>query len=169
MQGQSWRPLFNSSAVPNWRQSIFGEYFLENGYTVPTTVAVRTTTSKLVLWPGNPSWSEMFDLSNDQYEVTNIFNNPAQAAMRDSLRSEFERLSRETGLSAIMTNNVRGAANFQFTLSGGIGPRYQLQKSTDLQSWSAVTEVKMTSANMTATDSNATAPTQIYRAEWIGD
>jgi len=169
MQGTSWRPLFNIVAVTNWRQSMLGEYFLENGYAIPTIVAVRTTTSKLVLWPGNPSWSEMFDLTSDSYEITNLFNDPTKAALRDSLRSELERLSTQTGLSAMVTDALRAPGRFQFTLSGGIGPRYQLQKSTDLQSWSPITEVKMTSNQMNATDTNATAPAQTYRAKWIGD
>ncbi len=169
MQGKSWRPLFNAGSVPDWRQSILGEYILENGYTIPTTVAVRTTTSKMVLWPGNPSWAEMFDLATDPYEVTNLFNNPAKAAMRDSLHSELNRLSTQFRLSVTLTNAVRAAGNFQLTLSGGIGPRYQLQKTTNLQSWTSVTEVKMTSGQMTAADTNGAAPSQLYRAEWIGD
>jgi arylsulfatase A-like enzyme len=169
MQGRSWRPLFTGGAVPDWRQSILGEYILENGYAIPTTVAVRTTTSKLVLWPGNPSWSEMFDLTADPYEVTNLFNNSAKASMRDTLYTELDRLSRDLGLSATLTNYMRGPGNFQLTFSGGLGPRYQLLKSANLQSWIPAAEIKMTSQQMNATDTNANAPGQFYRAQWIGD
>ena len=111
----------------------------------------------------------MFDLTSDPYEVTNLFNIPVKAELRDSLRSELDRLSRETGLSALLTNGARAVGGFQFTVSGGIGPRYQLQKSSDLQSWSSVAEIKMTSSQMNATDTNTIAPAQLYRAQWIGD
>ena len=67
-------------------------------------MALRTTGAKLTFWPGNPAWSEMFDLTNDRYEVANLFNLPAYQPMRDSLRAEFDRQMRETGLGAELTN-----------------------------------------------------------------
>ena len=42
----------------------------------------------------------MFDLTSDPYEVTNLFFVPAQQTTRNTLRSEFDRQIRETGLGA---------------------------------------------------------------------
>ncbi len=169
MQGRSWRPLLNGSLVTNWRQSFVGEYVLESGYAIPTTVSVRMPGAKMTLWPGQNSWSEMFDLTTDRYEVTNLFNTPAFQAKRNELQAELNRLVGEVGLMAKMADMKRTNNTFQFSFSGGIGPNYQLEKSTNLQTWSVVSTNKMTSSTMSATVTNATAGKEFYRLNWIGD
>ena len=171
MQGRSWQPLLNGGAVTNWRQSFLAEYILEDGFTIPTTVALRTTDSKLVYWPGDPAWSEMFNLTNDRYEVTNLFNVPAQANMRANLKKEFDRLMSETGLGGRFTNLVRNPNGTRtLSLTSGLGPRYRLDGSTNLQTWTPLAETKMTSTQANVTDTNTTTPpSKYYRLEWIGD
>ncbi|MEO5802114.1 MAG: sulfatase/phosphatase domain-containing protein, partial [Verrucomicrobiota bacterium] len=170
MQGRSWRPLLTSGSVTNWRQSFLAEYFLESGFTIPTTVIVRTPTAKLALWPGNDSWSEMFNLTNDGHEVTNLFNIPAQQSTRNALRTEFDRLMDETGLAARLKNPARTGSNtFQANITGGIGPRYQFEASTNLQTWTPISEIKMNATQTSATDTNATGGAKFHRLNWISD
>lgn len=170
MQGRSWRPLLDGSSVTNWRQSFLCEYFLETAFpTIPTTVALRMTGAKLTLWPGNEAWSEMFDLTSDRYEVTNLFNQSAHQAMRTELRSEFDRQLRETGLAAQLANMTFSNAIFRLSVTGGIGPRYQLEGGTNLQAWMPISQIKMTTTQTNATDTNATGTAKFYRLRWISD
>jgi arylsulfatase A-like enzyme len=170
MQGASWRPLFGG-ITNGWRQSFFYQYFLESGFNTPTLFAVRTTNAKLVLYPGHPEWSEMFDLGADPYETNNLYALPEYASLRSSLRAEFDRLADETGLSATLEAPMVSGLNCTLRISGGIGPRYQLESATELAgAWTPFGDVKMTDFQHTATDTNTIpAPARFYRARMIAD
>ena len=96
MQGQSWRPLLKGEKVP-WRQIWFYEYFAENqkGTRVPDMTAVRTTDAKLIKYPGHKQWNELFDLKADPYEIHNLIDDPAAAALKDKMLAEHDRLAKE--------------------------------------------------------------------------
>jgi len=111
----------------------------------------------------------MFDLATDRYEVTNLFNVPAAQTLRDALRAEFDRQMRDTGLAARLTNPAINGGAFQLNVTGGIGPRYQLESSADLQAWSPVAQIKMTGTQASVTDPNASPPRRSYRLQWISD
>ena len=98
MQGRSWRPLLTQS-VGDWRKSWFYEYFAENqrNSRVPDITAVRTATAKLIKYSGHDDWTELFDLKNDPYELNNLFQNSAHAALRAELLAEHDRLAKEVG------------------------------------------------------------------------
>jgi hypothetical protein len=115
------------------------------------------------------SWSEMFNFTSDRYEVTNLFNNPTNLEMRNGLRAEFDRLMNETGLAARFTNVVRSGNSFQAGVMGGMGPRYQFEGSTNLQTWNTVSEIKMSAAQTNVADSNAVTSKKFYRLNWISD
>ncbi len=170
MQGRSWRPLLEGGSGTDWRQAFLAEYILEPGYEqIPTTVTLRTTGAKFTLWPGHPEWSEMFDLSSDRYEVTNLFFVSAHQAMRDALRGEFDRQMRETGLAAELTRLKFSNGVYSLTVTGGMGPRYELQRSTNLQSWTPLGEVKLNSSQAGFTDPSAGPGRSFYRVRWIDD
>jgi hypothetical protein len=170
MQGRSWQPLLTGGTVTNWRQTFLAEYILEPGYPqIPTTVSLRTPDAKYTLWPGHPEWSEMFDLTSDRYEVTNLFSMPTHQTMRDALRGEFDREMRETGLAAKLTELKFSNNVCSLSITGGMGPRYELQRSSDMQTWTPIGEVKMDSFQAGMTDANAAAPWNFYRVQWIGD
>jgi arylsulfatase A-like enzyme len=170
MQGASWRPLFAGN-TNGWRQSFFYQYFLEPNFNPPTLFAMRTTNAKLVLYPGHPEWSEMFDLAADPHEINNLYALPEHAAMRASLRVEFDRLAAETGLSAILAAPVKSGQNRTLQITGGVGPRYEIESATELVGdWTPFSQVKMTSFQHTLADTNtASAPGQFYRARMIAD
>ncbi len=100
MQGRSWRPLIENPAAPpkDWRTGFFYEYFYERGFTTtPTITAVRTEFAKLIQYPGHPEWSELFDLGSDSIETRNLFSDPAYAALRKEMETEYAKQSKAIG------------------------------------------------------------------------
>ena len=91
MQGMSWRPLLEGDATASWRSSFFYEYFYEEGYSTPTTLAVRTDRAKLIKYPGHDDWTELFDLSTDPYETKNLAADLGSSELLASMQAEFER------------------------------------------------------------------------------
>jgi arylsulfatase A-like enzyme len=90
-QGRSLRPLLEGETLLDWRTAFFYEYFMEPPYAVPTTLAVRTPTHKLITYPGHDEWTELFDLDNDPYETENLVGNTALLAkLRRVFDSEAE-------------------------------------------------------------------------------
>ncbi len=93
MQGMSWVPLLTGKK-PAWRQSFLAEYFYENNFSVPTVLGVRTASAKLVQYPGNPEWTEVFDLAIDSYETKNLAADPIRRAQ---LTAELDAQIKATG------------------------------------------------------------------------
>ena len=97
MQGRSWRPLAEGRPV-DWRTTFLAQYFRENAFpTTPTTVAVRTATTKLIRYPGHDEWTELFDLSADPYETRNLARDPAHASLFARMSAEFDREVKAVG------------------------------------------------------------------------
>ena len=97
MQGRSWRPLF-AGRGDGWRQAFLAEYFQEAGYpATPTVVAVRTTTAKLITYPGHEAWTELFDLRADPFETRNLAADPAHRDLLGRMQAELAVQARETG------------------------------------------------------------------------
>jgi arylsulfatase A-like enzyme len=86
-QGKSLRPLINGEAPADWRKSFFYEYFKEPRYESPTVLALRTTTHKLITYPGHEEWTEVFELEQDPYELKNLINN---TTLLQKLHEEFD-------------------------------------------------------------------------------
>jgi arylsulfatase A-like enzyme len=78
MQGKSMRPLFGMDPGA-WREAFIYEYWQENTWwvksgepRVPTILAVRTPTHKLITYPDFEKWTELFDLEADPEEMHNL-------------------------------------------------------------------------------------------------
>jgi arylsulfatase A-like enzyme len=97
MHGRSWRPILQGEAPPDWRSAYFYCYFFERGFNTPTVTAVRTTSAKLIRYPGHDDWTEVFDLAADPYELKNLAADPAKADLRKALEAEYERQSAAVG------------------------------------------------------------------------
>lgn len=93
-QGKSWKQLLEGN-TKDWRTSFFYEYFYENIYNTPTVLAVRTETAKLVKYPGQEDWSELFDLSKDPNELHNLYNEKSAVGLKKQLTKEFEKQQKE--------------------------------------------------------------------------
>jgi arylsulfatase A-like enzyme len=89
MQGRSWTPLFDGKN-DGWRAGFFYEYFFERRFKTPTTTAFQTPTSKLIVYPGHADWTELYDLLADPYELKNLVDDPAQAALARSMREQYD-------------------------------------------------------------------------------
>jgi len=92
-QGKSWLPLVKGDKK-GARKAFFYEYFFEEKYNVPTIEAVRTATAKLIKYPGQEDWSELYDLTKDPDEQHNLYNDPSAAALKASLTAEFKKQAR---------------------------------------------------------------------------
>jgi arylsulfatase A-like enzyme len=90
MQGRSWRPLLEGDSE-NWRTAFFYEYFYERNYAIPTVLAVRTDTAKIIKYPGHEEWTEVFDLTKDPYEIKNLMNDAGSKDLVAKMQGEFER------------------------------------------------------------------------------
>jgi arylsulfatase A-like enzyme len=96
MQGTSIVPVFDDPAH-ELRSHYFYEYFREERATAhPASFALRTRTEKLIHYPENAAWNELYDLSADPYETVNRIADPAHARTKERLAnllaSEAERL-----------------------------------------------------------------------------
>jgi arylsulfatase A-like enzyme len=106
MHGKSWKPLLTKDPLKEpFRTSFFYEYFRETGgkkaapavggFNTPTMTGVRTATHKLLKYRDHPGWTELFDLTADPYETTNLFGDAKHAAVRANLEAEYDRLAKE--------------------------------------------------------------------------
>jgi len=92
MQGRSWRPLLEGKAdSANWRTAFFYEYFYERNYAIPTVLAVRTDTAKIIKYLGHDDWTEVFDLTKDPYEIKNLVNDGGSKDLVAKMQAEFDR------------------------------------------------------------------------------
>ena len=96
MQGASWRPLLEGKRTA-WRLSFFYEYFYERNFAIPTTLAVRTATAKLIKYPGHDDWTELFDLKSDPYETKNLVGDPAAKDLLAAMQAEFDTQAKAVG------------------------------------------------------------------------
>jgi len=102
MQGRSLRPLLEGERVP-WRDAFLFEYFRETEQAgearqAPTHFALRTRGAKLVLFPGQPGWTQLFDLARDPDETRNLAGAPEGAARLAALTARFAEEVRAVGL-----------------------------------------------------------------------
>lgn len=89
IQGRSLRPWVAGEAPQDWRKAFFYSYFYERSAITPSVTAVRTTTGKLIKYPGHDGWTEYFDLQADPYETRNLATAPEASALRAELDAEY--------------------------------------------------------------------------------
>jgi arylsulfatase A-like enzyme len=91
MQGVNLAPVLRGeSARP--RESFYYHYYEADGpHAVPVHYGVITERHKLIRYPDLDAW-ELFDLATDPQELTNRYDDPDFAAVREELAAELARL-----------------------------------------------------------------------------
>ena len=114
VQGRSLVPLLRGGVPDDWRTSMYYRYWMhrDSAHNVPAHYGVRTLTHKLICYyndpldqlgahgPADPVEWELFDLVADPLETTNVYADPASAAVVAELRAELTRLQTELGDTA---------------------------------------------------------------------
>jgi len=95
MQGRSFKPLALGEAPKDWRTSFLCYYRKELGDT-PTCRGIRTENAKLVIYPKNPEWTEVFDLKADPYELNRL---PIDGPLAKELAAELEKQMKAVGFT----------------------------------------------------------------------
>ena len=93
MHGTSFKDLALGNKPANWRTSFLTYYRKELGDT-PTCHGIRTETAKLIVYPKNPEWTEVYDLKSDPYELTRL---PADGPLAASLKAELDKQMKAVG------------------------------------------------------------------------
>jgi arylsulfatase A-like enzyme len=96
MQGVSLKPLFDGTAQPNWRKSLYYHYYefyeeRRSAHMVRRHYGVRTPQHKLIHFYNLDEW-ELFDLNKDPREMTSRYDDPAYAGVVKELKAELKRL-----------------------------------------------------------------------------
>ncbi len=99
MQGRSLAPLLKGQKIA-WRDSFLIEYYsdrvfprvLKMGYQ-----AARNGRWKYIRYLELERMDELYDLKTDPYEMKNRINQPGAARAREEMKTELERLLKETG------------------------------------------------------------------------
>ena len=89
----------------------------------PTLVAVRTPDAKLIKYPAHDDWTELFDLKNDPYEITNLANDPKQKHLLARMTAEFDQQVKATGYSRPAHADPEGSLNEGATGKKGKGKK----------------------------------------------
>ena len=95
MQGRSLLPILSGRTPQDWRTSMYYRYYHDPGdHNTRAHYGVRTRTHKLIYFPTKDQW-ELFDLTNDPYELDNLYGQPRQDGLTAELKDELARLKRE--------------------------------------------------------------------------
>ena len=95
MQGQSLRPLLANHTSATWRSSMY--YHYSEAWLVEPHYGLRTGRYKLMhFYHGLDAW-ELYDLENDPYERTNVYQDPAYANVVYALKAELESQRQQVG------------------------------------------------------------------------
>jgi arylsulfatase A-like enzyme len=103
--GKSLVPLLEGDHPGDWRKSFLYEYNFEKEFPyTPNVRAVRTDEWKYIHYPNggsNPDTekAELYNVKADPIEAKNLIEDPASQGKLTELRTELERLLKETGAS----------------------------------------------------------------------
>jgi len=91
-QGRSLLPLFGKRRA-NWRSEIFCEHLWDYP-PIPQTECIRTTEWKYIRYPQHPDYEELYDLTNDRVEGSNLIDRSGNRDLADGFRNRCDRFFR---------------------------------------------------------------------------
>jgi arylsulfatase A-like enzyme len=98
-EGRSLAPLLCGERPADWRTGFFYENYRDPEYPDVThdIQSVRTETAKIVVYPEQPGWTQVFDLRADPHEMKNLAREPSSAALVAELQARLaEAIRRKT-------------------------------------------------------------------------
>jgi arylsulfatase A-like enzyme len=76
--------------MPAWRDAVYYHYYQSGGWhTVKRHFGVRTATHKLLCYYDKGEW-ELYDLERDPEEVQNIYADPGNAELVESMKAKLK-------------------------------------------------------------------------------
>jgi arylsulfatase A-like enzyme len=97
MQGESFRGLLNGTS-DKWRDAVYYTYYeYPSTHMVKRHYGVATERYKLIHFYYDIDEWEMYDLRTDPMEMTNIYDDPAHAAVREMLHRRLSELRSQYG------------------------------------------------------------------------
>ncbi len=97
MQGASLVPLMKGETPADWRTSVYYRYFEYPGaHMVQQHYGVRNKDYKLIYFYDLDEW-EFYDLNKDPDELTNTYDDPANADIISAMKTELQRLRKLYG------------------------------------------------------------------------
>ena len=96
IQGESYLPLLKGEKPKDWRTSLYYHYYeFPAEHAVKRHYGVRTERYKLMHFYNDIDVWELYDLQNDPQEMHNIYNEPGNEALIDSLKAELHKLQKQ--------------------------------------------------------------------------
>ncbi len=172
MQGRSWRPLLEGNSPADWRSAWFYEYTIDTGVTnTPSITAMRSPGTKLILYPVNAAYTELFDLSADPFETNNLAFKPASQPLFASAYQELLTQMAAVDFQPRILNSTRAGNTVNFQVKAGYGMAYRVEKSADLKNWNVLSSYNYvdlaSQITKSFTDTNATNATIFYRTRQV--
>jgi N-acetylglucosamine-6-sulfatase len=110
MQGRSVVPILRGETPADWRTSTYYRYWMNmTHHDNPAHYGIRTKDYKLIFFYGlpldapgaldiatQPGW-ELYDLSEDPHEMSNVYGRPQYAEITSRLKAELLQLKQEIG------------------------------------------------------------------------
>jgi arylsulfatase A-like enzyme len=100
MQGRSLKPLMLGETPDQWRTSMYYRYYEYDPKfpwsDVQPHLGIRTETHKLIWYHTFDAW-ELYDLTDDNGEMHNLYYDPAYADVADQLSNELKNLQKQVG------------------------------------------------------------------------
>jgi arylsulfatase A-like enzyme len=110
IQGVSARAMLRGETPADWQESLYYRYWNNGGHHVAAHYGVRTHTHKLIYVYSKPlgtqhstdspalePYWELYNLNRDPLELSNVYNDPANAELIRTLQAELERLQSKYG------------------------------------------------------------------------
>ena len=92
LQGRSLLPVLRGKTPADWRSSMYYRYYHDPGdHNTRAHYGVRTRTHKLIYFWKKDQW-ELFDIVNDPFELHNLYGQPGQEKLTETLKAELQRL-----------------------------------------------------------------------------